>query len=145
MRSSPRSALVAHPSPVGRDARSCARRVVGSPDRWRVHSGSACSARACWRIASCSLIATERPARDVVQAARSGHVLQCGAKRAMPLPSPRRVIVATCPAGQVTVRASRSTTKRSLVNPPVALRIGGHFAMRVKPPRPRLFRVAPSA
>src|SRR5450756_2937447 len=84
-----------------------------------------------------------RPERDFVQAARSGQVGQCALKEARPPPWRVGLMVATGPAGQVTVFVPRSTTKRSLVKSLVALRTGGHLAVSLNPLVSKVSRVAP--
>ncbi len=69
----------------------------------------------------------ERPLAELVQSARSGQAAQWGAKLALPPRAPK-VMATVWAAGQVTVEASRSIPKRSLVKPPVRLRAGGTLA-----------------
>ena len=87
----------------------------------------------------------ERPARDFAQAFRIEHVLQWISNEARPPTSRLSLMVTRRPAGQVTLLVSRSTSSRSLVNSPMALRTGDHLAETLQPCCSTVHRVAPSA
>ena len=86
----------------------------------------------------------ERPARDFVHARRSGQSLQWTLNEARPPPS-RVGLMADALAGRAGdgVWSPRSTTKRSLVNSPVALRTGGTLAITSKPASPSVLARRP--
>ena len=94
MRRSPRTRPRRPPNSVGRDVRLAfdeqSVRPIGG-DLFEVGLFGAAD----WRIASCSWIVTERPARELVQAARSGQLPPWGATRATSLRSLRGVVEAT--------------------------------------------------
>jgi hypothetical protein len=104
--------------------------------------GSFCSARTCWSNASRGCTVMVRPARDFVHAARKEQSWQCTLIDTRPQPSRVGLMVARCPAGQVTLLVLRSTLRRSLVNRPVLLRTGGHLAATVNPFFSKVSRVA---
>src|SRR5215813_7442976 len=95
-------------------------------------------------MASLGWMAMVRPRREAVHAVRSGQEGHQGRNEARPPPRAAGTMTAACPAGQVTVPASRSTVKRSLANLPLALRAGGHLAITVNPWLSRSARVAAS-
>ncbi len=98
--------------------------------------------RARCSTSSSGWMAMVRPRRAAVHADRSGQAAHQGRNDAVPPPRAAAVMMAVCPAGQVTVPRSRSTPKRSLANRPAALRAGGHLAMTVNPCSSRPARVA---
>ena len=76
------------------------------------------------------MIFTVRPVCAVVHRAANGQPAQ----RALKFAAPEALIGTVLPAGQVIVRAVRSTVKSSTVNPPVTALCVGHGLMSTSCP-----------